>query len=1154
MSIEVKAPYEQFFGRNGEPLEAGYIWIGESGLDPIANPVTVYWDEENTITAAQPIRTLAGYPSRDGSPAKIFIDEAYSILVQDKHGALVYSALENGDAELGIQRVLPRAGSFVGNGVDTSFTIRGSYESSLLIDLEIGGAEQAKDRFTVDVAPDGFSTEVIWLGHEGTAPTPFPNETDVVWEAQLRILTNFDVAVNGFDSVATFFGQIDSGYEAENGTIVSAGPVLFQADDSVDITDLRPGWKPFGPASPLHWLDNTDPGVTQMDTAVLNALQYGGEVYIPKDEVILIYGQVIATLTRDTHLVNDGIIIGGTDPTYVDDFIVRMDATSANRYRVTVSGTGTVNGENRVDIPGVASGSGLMIRYSDDVRVTGQNFYAGEDGQDGFGDSGLVLEYCHRVTVDGCFFSGWDDQDIYATGGADPVTASLEGESLIITNNQFRNNGAGSIRVARDYKRVIVSGNTARDVEKLFVCAGGASNFISASELTVTNNLVDGANNVPIDIRYTRAGAGSVVANNQIYDWGFVTQGAAINLRGASNVAVTGNVIRPNTATPNTISCALGVYVTAATGDDGQFYEADNIMISGNVIEVSEGGSRTNNACIQDQTDRATIGDNVLINLPPYKVVSDNSLFWNDPFVTPDKFGWTLDSDATETTTALQLAIDYLVSIGGGVLQLGPYTYQTDAPLDLDDGVTIAGANLEATTVEGTGDYAVIRYFGTIGNQLARATIRDLTVRGPGLANTNANGIQLLWANKPQILNVQFRACFYCVWAAYCIDLTLDHVYCDGAGADQSYGGLFLAGIDETTYGTVDNTQILSNISFRQVSYAGVRAQGTTGLKATNVACLNGDYGWYFGDPNLGSDARILRFLHLTNCFADTNVFAGFKFSQGGATLPIRDVKLVNGWAGSISDTTGKAIEIDGMQYSTFDGGVFTYARSNLIHVQNSDHLVFSGNELYQHDWGNTGDDCVLIQNSELITISNATAQPQTGGAGTAGVRFEGCTECAVTGGAFDDVVGVELHNSTRCSVTGVTVQGANALAIESGTSNFNTIVGNTSAVAPTIIGANTFEAGNAGTTNPRLRIVGGSAAAPALYLSTAANSGWYRSGTHAISYSANGTRRLEISDTRYLVDTSLLGNYADDTAAAAGGVAIGQLYRTTSTIKVRVT
>lgn len=32
------------------------------------------------------------------------------------------------------------------------------------------------------------------------------------------------------------------------------------------------------------------------------------------------------------------------------------------------------------------------------------------------------------------------------------------------------------------------------------------------------------------------------------------------------------------------------------------------------------------------------------------------------------------------------------------------------------------------------------------------------------------------------------------------------------------------------------------------------------------------------------------------------------------------------------------------------------------------------------------------------------------------------------------------------------------------------------------------------------------------------------------------------------------LGDYADDTAAAAGGVVIGELYRTGSTVKVRIT
>ena len=39
----------------------------------------------------------------------------------------------------------------------------------------------------------------------------------------------------------------------------------------------------------------------------------------------------------------------------------------------------------------------------------------------------------------------------------------------------------------------------------------------------------------------------------------------------------------------------------------------------------------------------------------------------------------------------------------------------------------------------------------------------------------------------------------------------------------------------------------------------------------------------------------------------------------------------------------------------------------------------------------------------------------------------------------------------------------------------------------------------------------------------------------------------------RRSIDFAALQDFADDTAAAAGGVAIGSLYRTGSTIKVRV-
>lgn len=93
-TIEVQPPYPAFAGTDGQPLENGYIWIGEANLDPQGNPINVYWDAALTIAAPQPIRTLNGYPSRNGTPARIYSDTSYSIRVMDKNGVTVYSTLD----------------------------------------------------------------------------------------------------------------------------------------------------------------------------------------------------------------------------------------------------------------------------------------------------------------------------------------------------------------------------------------------------------------------------------------------------------------------------------------------------------------------------------------------------------------------------------------------------------------------------------------------------------------------------------------------------------------------------------------------------------------------------------------------------------------------------------------------------------------------------------------------------------------------------------------------------------------------------------------------------------------------------------------------------------------------------------------------------
>lgn len=88
----VTVPFPVFDDRDGQPLENGFVFIGLQNLNPQTNPQAVFFDENLTIPAAQPLRTINGFISNAGTPAQVFVNAVnYSILVQDKNGSLVYS-------------------------------------------------------------------------------------------------------------------------------------------------------------------------------------------------------------------------------------------------------------------------------------------------------------------------------------------------------------------------------------------------------------------------------------------------------------------------------------------------------------------------------------------------------------------------------------------------------------------------------------------------------------------------------------------------------------------------------------------------------------------------------------------------------------------------------------------------------------------------------------------------------------------------------------------------------------------------------------------------------------------------------------------------------------------------------------------------------
>ena len=146
-ALSIQPPYPAFAGADGQPLENGYIWVGTVNLSPQVNQIAVYWDSALTIPAAQPIRTLNGYPVYQGTPSRFYAASDYSIQVLDSKGTVVYTST-NGNAVNGGAV----ASNATGNGVQTIFPV-----SSVPSAIYINGVYQNQNTYTFAAGNVTFS-------------------------------------------------------------------------------------------------------------------------------------------------------------------------------------------------------------------------------------------------------------------------------------------------------------------------------------------------------------------------------------------------------------------------------------------------------------------------------------------------------------------------------------------------------------------------------------------------------------------------------------------------------------------------------------------------------------------------------------------------------------------------------------------------------------------------------------------------------------------------------------------------------------------------------------------------------------------------------------------------------------------------------------
>jgi hypothetical protein len=81
----------------GQPLDAGSIYIGQPGLDPVAYPAVVTSDLSGSTVLAQPIRTTHGHAVSAGAFVHMYVQIPYSISILDSSGRVVYTSLNETD-------------------------------------------------------------------------------------------------------------------------------------------------------------------------------------------------------------------------------------------------------------------------------------------------------------------------------------------------------------------------------------------------------------------------------------------------------------------------------------------------------------------------------------------------------------------------------------------------------------------------------------------------------------------------------------------------------------------------------------------------------------------------------------------------------------------------------------------------------------------------------------------------------------------------------------------------------------------------------------------------------------------------------------------------------------------------------------------------
>ena len=217
-TITGQNPFPYFTDSNGKSLENGNIYIGVAGSDAKTNPITVYFDDAKTITAAQPIRTVEGYPVNAGSPSNFFTGGDFSITVEDSADVLIYSKLRMNANDLAL------------------FSVGIVYKTVALLLASTESSRGVGEIWKVD-GPDGeFSYEEVASGGDLANSAAIPVQLDVVASGGEYNIKAFGPTGDGVTDISAKMQSMFDAIGSDDGEIVLP-PGSYLMDTVVTLTN-----------------------------------------------------------------------------------------------------------------------------------------------------------------------------------------------------------------------------------------------------------------------------------------------------------------------------------------------------------------------------------------------------------------------------------------------------------------------------------------------------------------------------------------------------------------------------------------------------------------------------------------------------------------------------------------------------------------------------------------------------------------------------------------------------------------------------------------------------------------------------------------------------------------------------------------------------